>query len=664
MAKGKGGFIGQDGLNAPDGPTGVSGSAGDEQVDVSFTAPSDVGGSAITGYRVQSNNALSFSGSYANKSFNVSSQAGAAGGVQFKSDGTKMYVTGQTSDKTFQYSLSTAYDVSTASYDSVELNHATQVSNANPYDLFFKTDGTKLYVIFGINDTVYQYSLSSAWDLSTASYDSVNFSVASQESGEPQGLAFSDDGTKMYVCGEGQATVFQYTLSTAWDLSSASYSSKSLDVSAQGTKPSGLAFALSGKVMLVSEESAVSVDVYYLGTPFDVTTASYNYSFDVSSQDPRPWYVALADSDTKMYVGGPNNDTVYQYTVSFSEESTYGASGSSSPITVTGLTNGTSYTFSVWAINAFGYSAPSDASGSVSPFNPLAGEVGLFSGFYNTDIHYIVMTTTGNSVDFGDMPHVSEVMGALGSSTRGIFFGNVKSAATANSISYVTFSSAGNATDFGDKTVATQDPAGASNSTRGLMAGGDLPHPQGRTNVIDYITIASTGNATDFGDLTVGREQLDGNANSTRALFAGGTNVSGYLSNVIDYVTIASTGNATDFGDTSTTGGGRAGASSSTRALHAGGTNASYASVNEIQYNTIASTGNTSDFGDLTVARTLLGGVAGSTRGVFAGGDFNKNTIDYVVIGTLGNATDFGDLTTSTGNKNPEGCSNSHGGLS
>ncbi len=53
MAKGKGGFIGQDGLNAPDSPTGVSGSAGDEQVDVSFTAPSDVGGSAITGYRVQ-----------------------------------------------------------------------------------------------------------------------------------------------------------------------------------------------------------------------------------------------------------------------------------------------------------------------------------------------------------------------------------------------------------------------------------------------------------------------------------------------------------------------------------------------------------------------------------------------------------------------------------
>ena len=40
MANGKGGFIGQDGLNAPDPATGVSASGGDAQATVSFTAPS------------------------------------------------------------------------------------------------------------------------------------------------------------------------------------------------------------------------------------------------------------------------------------------------------------------------------------------------------------------------------------------------------------------------------------------------------------------------------------------------------------------------------------------------------------------------------------------------------------------------------------------------
>ena len=52
MAKGKGGFTGHDGLNAPDQVTGVVGIAGNEQVDVSFTSPSDEGGADITEYRV------------------------------------------------------------------------------------------------------------------------------------------------------------------------------------------------------------------------------------------------------------------------------------------------------------------------------------------------------------------------------------------------------------------------------------------------------------------------------------------------------------------------------------------------------------------------------------------------------------------------------------
>lgn len=63
MAKGKGGFLGHDGLNAPDQPTGVSATAGDAQATVSFTAPTDVGGSAITGYVATSNDGIGATGS-------------------------------------------------------------------------------------------------------------------------------------------------------------------------------------------------------------------------------------------------------------------------------------------------------------------------------------------------------------------------------------------------------------------------------------------------------------------------------------------------------------------------------------------------------------------------------------------------------------------------
>ena len=65
-------------------------------------------------------------------------------------------------------------------------------------------------------------------DLANASYDSVSFSVAGQDS-VPFGLSFNNDGSKMYMVGTITDTVFQYTLSTGFDLSTASYDSVSFE---------------------------------------------------------------------------------------------------------------------------------------------------------------------------------------------------------------------------------------------------------------------------------------------------------------------------------------------------------------------------------------------------------------------------------------------------
>ncbi|MES0444988.1 MAG: hypothetical protein ABUJ92_00445, partial [Desulfobacterales bacterium] len=54
------------------------------------------------------------------------------------------------------------------------------------------------------------------------SYDSVSFSVTSEDT-SPFGVAFNVTGTKMYIVGTANKSVFQYSLSTAFDLSTASY---------------------------------------------------------------------------------------------------------------------------------------------------------------------------------------------------------------------------------------------------------------------------------------------------------------------------------------------------------------------------------------------------------------------------------------------------------
>jgi hypothetical protein len=77
-----------------------------------------------------------------------------------------------------------------------------------------------------------------------------------------------------------------------------------------------------------------------------------------------------------------------------------GVSGASSPIVVTGLTNGDAYTATVAAINSYGPSAASEASNSVTPAVPGPSVIGeaFGGGFYAGQIgvnsvatHYIIV---------------------------------------------------------------------------------------------------------------------------------------------------------------------------------------------------------------------------------------------------------------------------------
>jgi|SaaInlV_120m_DNA_3_1039746.scaffolds.fasta_scaffold08016_2 hypothetical protein len=652
MAKRTGGFIGQDGINAPDPATGVTGTAGDQQVTVSWTDPTDVGGAAITRYSVQSNDGTGtidlFSSSTYEKQYDSSAEESYSNALCFNNDGTKMYVTGSSDEYVFQYSLTTAFDVGTASYDSKSFQVTSQ--DSDPRAIMFNSNGTKFYMA-GINSggKIFQYSLSTAYDISTASYDSVNFSFSSQDP-YPTAATFNNNGTKMFMLGVDNNNVYEYSLSSAYNISTLSYTT-SFSVSSQAIDGQGLAFNADGTKMYYSKDGgSAAVYRYSLSSAFDISTASYDsesYNWFGTTTDGSS--LQFSNDDSKFYLVSSGADAVYQFAV--------GTEVTASPVIVSGLTNDTSYTFNVWAINPFGWSSPSDASGSVTPALQPTGDVGLFGGgATNKDtIEWITITSTGNAADFGDLTVGRQQLGACGGSTRGFWIGGESPASTA--IDTVVFTTKGNATDFGDTSSSYVNNAGASNSTRGLTAGLNA------TSAIQYFTIGTTGSVSNFGNLTTNRDRLAAVASSTRAVFLGGENSSNVNQDLIDYVTISSTGNASSFGTLSS--GVRdnwSGCSNATRGLAAGGATSGSSSSNIIDYITIASTGNSSDFGDLTNTIRFVSACANSTRGVFAGGQSATNVIQYVTIASTGNATDFGDLTAA--NDRAAGCSNAHGGLS
>jgi len=249
--------------------------------------------------------------------FSVAAQEATPQGIFFKPDGTKMYVTGSTGDDVNEYDLSTAWDVSSASYLQ---NFSVAAQETTPQGIFFKPDGTKMYVIGSTGDDVNEYDLSTAWDVSSASYLQ-NFSVAAQEA-IPTGIFFKPDGTKMYVTGSTGDDVNEYDLSTAWDVSSASYL-QNFSVAAQEAIPSGIFFKPDGTKMYVLGYSGYDVNEYDLSTAWDVTSASYLQNFSVSAQETGPTGLFFKPDGTKMYVIGLSGDAVWQYSTGFVGDATF-----------------------------------------------------------------------------------------------------------------------------------------------------------------------------------------------------------------------------------------------------------------------------------------------------------------------------------------------------
>jgi hypothetical protein len=295
---------------------------------------------------------------------------------------------------------------------------------------------------------------------------------------------------------------------------------------------------------------------------------------------------------------------------------------------------------------------------------------GVIMGGRNTpgaeiaNISYIQITTRGNAINFGDLnAGARESGGCLGSETRAIKGGG-QDAAEQNEIEYITTASQGNAIDFGDLTNRVRSMGAVSSSTRGLFASGCV-HPNTDTAHIDYIQISTTGSTLDFNGDHVAARNVVAIGSHIKACFGNGNSSTGMRT-----VNFASQGNTVFFGDATqdTSGSGTIG--NSTRGLFCGGYtvpgNQGCPAIGSI---TFASLGNTTDFGEMFTGVTAhsggmstpIKGVIGPGQETFSGSNTHFPWLDEITISTYGSAVDFGDAGPHS-NFNPK-VSDSHGGL-
>jgi hypothetical protein len=137
--------------------------------------------------------------------------------------------------------------------------------------------------------------------------------VSTETSSYGTGLALNDDGTKLYACDDDIGEVQSYTLSTAYGLTTASTENR-IDISGQDSSPEGIDFGDGGSKLYLAGVSNANVYEYDLSTAYDISTASFNQSLDISGAENYPNGVTVADGGAKLFIY--DDYEAYQYDLS------------------------------------------------------------------------------------------------------------------------------------------------------------------------------------------------------------------------------------------------------------------------------------------------------------------------------------------------------------
>ena len=282
-------------------------------------------------------------------SLGITAQDTSAADIYVSSDGLNLYFAGNSADSVHQYTMSTAWTLSTATFTR---SFSISAKETTITGLFFKSDGTKMFITGSASDSVHEYALSTAWNISTATFTST-FSVSAKATA-PASISFSEDGLRFFIL--NGTVIHAYTMSTAWTISTSTFekTSTDLDPSAVGYVFTGLFISNDGHLFLTDTSTpailsfvigalyegaretnindifidpngtylytcgATGNDVfqYTFSTALDFSTISYTRSFDIGTEEGSVTALQFSSDGTKMFIIGTAVDKIHKYTLS------------------------------------------------------------------------------------------------------------------------------------------------------------------------------------------------------------------------------------------------------------------------------------------------------------------------------------------------------------
>ena len=245
-------------------------------------------------------------------------------GLTFNNDGTKMYTlrSGGETDAVIEHTLTTAYDISTATVNNTKIVHVSGGANSHlPTQVVFNNDGTKMFIVnHAGRKTVDYWSLTTAFDVSTATFDGA-YSLTGKEQ-RANSIAFNNDGTRMFIAGVGnnsQVRIHEFSLDTAFDLSSGVTQLNTEDLISFQSHIDGVTFNYDGTKMYTITRVSLAQDLmsqFKLTTPYDVSTLSLEGTYTVDSVSVGSTEVVFSNDGSKMFIIDIDNFKVHEFNLS------------------------------------------------------------------------------------------------------------------------------------------------------------------------------------------------------------------------------------------------------------------------------------------------------------------------------------------------------------
>lgn len=191
-------------------------------------------------------------------------------GFDFADSGRELFVTDLVDNGIIHYSLSSAYDLSTLSYENFFATTATTPSEDFPFGIRVSNDGVSVDHVGIDNTRIFFAEMTTPYNIST--YDELGNSPISVDN-NPRDLKFIN--SSYYLVGQQNKRVYNnYT------------GSPDFFTIAETSTPIGIDFTSDGKKMFILGESEATIYEYDLPSPFDIENAILNTSYYTGLTNP------------------------------------------------------------------------------------------------------------------------------------------------------------------------------------------------------------------------------------------------------------------------------------------------------------------------------------------------------------------------------------------